>query len=258
MLDMSRRSGNPTTVRVPGVLALLKQNLAIVHEVDMRSRDERKAMSTHQGTVAPLATSARAVPYRPLMQIRAAADRIRGVAAEADHPVVVGISGYCGAGKSTLARELTDLVPGAVRMRGDDFLDPVRSHQRSNDWDGVERVRLVSTVLEPFRAARRGTFQRYDWARKQLGAPEPIPQARILIVDVIGLFHPEALPALDLRVWCEADLEVASAQGKERDRQLGRSHDRLWTDVWIPNDRDFAAQFTPRAQAHLLYDRAVE
>jgi uridine kinase len=192
------------------------------------------------------------------METSAVADDVHRVAAEADRPVVVGISGYCGAGKSTLARELTDLMPGAVRMRGDDFLDPVRSHQRSSNWDGVERERLVATVLEPFRAAEHGTFQRYDWACRQLGAPEPVPQAEILIVDLIGLFHPEALPALDLRIWCEADLEVAAAQGRERDRELGRRHDRLWADIWIPNDRDFAARFDPRAQAHVLYSRDVE
>ncbi|WP_457099728.1 hypothetical protein [Microbacterium sp. P5_E9] len=62
-------------------------------------------------------------------------------------PIVVGVSGYGGAGKSTLARGLVELVPGSVRMRGDDFLDPVRSHQRSHDWDGVERTRLVREVL---------------------------------------------------------------------------------------------------------------
>ena len=52
-------------------------------------------------------------------------------------PIVVGVSGFAGSGKSTLARKLAGAVPDSVRMRGDDFLDPRRSHQRSTDWDGV-------------------------------------------------------------------------------------------------------------------------
>lgn len=60
---------------------------------------------------------------------------------------MVGISGYGGSGKSTLARRTVGDDPSMVRMRGDDFLDPSRSHRRSPDWDGVERVGLVHEVL---------------------------------------------------------------------------------------------------------------
>lgn len=90
---------------------------------------------------------------------------------DAGRPIVVGISGFGGAGKSTLARALVDALPDAVRMRGDDFLDPQRVHRRSADWDGVERARLV---------------------------------------------------------------------------------DEVWTRVWGPNERDFAARFAPRDIAEVL------
>jgi uridine kinase len=170
-----------------------------------------------------------------------------------DHPVAVGISGFCGSGKSTLARSLVAALTDAVRMRGDDFLDPARSHRRSSDWDGVERERLVSTVLEPFRDERTSHFQRYDWARRALGPKEPLPQAKTLVVDLIGLFHPETLPTLDVTIWCDVDLDTAAHSGIARDRKLGRSHDALWYDIWLPNERDFERRFTPRDTAHLLY-----
>ncbi|QWS33944.1 uridine kinase family protein [Curtobacterium aetherium] len=169
-----------------------------------------------------------------------------------ERPVVVGVSGYCGSGKSTLARSLVAALPDAVRMRGDDFLDPERSHRRSSDWDGVGRERLVATVLEPFRDERTSRFQRYDWARRALGPEEPLPQARTLVVDLIGLFHPEALPTLDVTVWCDVDLDTAARRGVARDRRLGRSHDALWHDIWLPNERDFEQRFTPRHTADLL------
>lgn len=90
--------------------------------------------------------------------------------------------------------------PGMVRMRGDDFLDPSRSHRRSPDWDGVERVRLVEEVLIPFRNGSSGMFRRFDWGRRALGEPEPVPTGEVLVVDLVGLSHPETAGAMDLSI----------------------------------------------------------
>lgn len=170
------------------------------------------------------------------------------------HPLVVGISGYAGSGKSTLARHLADSLPGAVRLRGDDFLDPSRSHQRSSDWDGVDRARLVAEVLEPLRHEWPSTFRRFDWSTRALADPEPLPRTDLLLVDLIGLLHPEALPHLDVRIWCDVPIDVAARRGIARDRTLGRDHEDLWHDVWIPNERDFDRRFSPRERAELLYE----
>ena len=94
---------------------------------------------------------------------------VEAAAAATPHPIVVGVVGESGAGKSTLARVLVAALPDAVRIRGDDFLDPKRSHRRSADWDGVDRERLRDTVLQPFRESRPAEFQRFDWSRGALG-----------------------------------------------------------------------------------------
>ena len=69
--------------------------------------------------------------------------------------IVVGISGFGGAGKSTLARRLVEALPGSARLRGDDFLEPGLVGERSDDWSAVERRRLREEVLDPFRAGAR-------------------------------------------------------------------------------------------------------
>jgi uridine kinase len=168
-------------------------------------------------------------------------------------PLVVGVSGYGGSGKSTLARALTTKLRGAARLRGADFLDPVRAHRRSGDWDGVERQRLVSEVLKPLRLGQTGYFRRFDWNKGELAEPEPIPSTDLLIVDLIGLFHPDTLPQLDITVWCDVDLDTAAHRGIARDRRLGRKHERLWREVWSPNERDFEKRFNPREHADIFY-----
>lgn len=178
---------------------------------------------------------------------------ITQTAANLDHPVVVGVSGYAGSGKSTLARALTAVDPTMLRMRGDDFLDPSRSHRRSGDWDGVERSRLATEVLVPFRERRASSFRRFDWARRALGEPEPVPTGDVLVVDLIGLFHPEALPFLDLCVWVDTPMATAHERGMRRDEALGRDFSRLWREVWVPNEIDFERNFSPRERADVLY-----
>ena len=186
-------------------------------------------------------------------------DTVQAVAAAIDQlrtgkqSLVVGVSGYAGSGKSTLARDLVTRLDGSVRIRGDDFLDPSRSHHRSPDWDGVDRLRLLQQVISPFRAGQASSFQRFDWSTGQLAAPESLPDAGVLIIDCIGLFHPDLHGAFDLAIWVEAEPEVAAQRGQDRDRQLGRKHDALWSDVWVPNDRDFDQGFSPREFANIIY-----
>jgi len=167
--------------------------------------------------------------------------------------VAVGVSGYAGAGKSVLARQLADVVDDAVRLRGDDYLDPQRVHRRSSDWDGVERRRMRDEALEPFRAGAPVAVRPLDWSTGRHGVPTPLPQASVLIVDAIGIFHPELLPWFDLTVWVDVDLDVAQAQGMARDRAAGLDHDTLWTDVWTLNDREFEQTFSSRSFADLFY-----
>ena len=167
--------------------------------------------------------------------------------------VVVAISGYAGAGKSVLARRLVDSIQGAVRVRGDDFLDPPRVHRRSADWDGVDRQRMRTELLEPFRAGRAAAIRPLDWGTGRLGAATPLPHASVLVVDSIGIFHPELLPWFDLTVWVDADLQVAQQRGLTRDRTAGLDHDVLWTDVWTPNDQEFEQTFAPRSAADIVY-----
>lgn len=195
----------------------------------------------------------RPLDYCSGMPLDELVDLVTRTRESAGRPIVVGISGYGGSGKSTLARALVDRVPGAVRMRGDDFLDPDRSHRRSTDWDGVDRKRLVDTVLLPFRERRSGTFRRFDWSTRELGAPEHVPHGEVMVVDLIGLFCPETDGALDLRVWCDVPLDEATRRGLGRDTALGRDHTDLWHEVWVPNEGDFDRAFDPREAADVRY-----
>jgi uridine kinase len=185
------------------------------------------------------------------------AELVDAIATAPGEHIVVGVSGFGGSGKSTLVRRLVASIPDSARIRGDDFLDPVRSHVPSDDWDGMERMRLRQEVLDPFRAGRAGEFRRYDWSVRALGAPEPIPDARVLIVDAVGLLHPEIADALDISIWVDVDQATAIERGKRRDVEQGSDHDALWDNAWTPTEVAFVARFNPRENADFLYEQGT-
>lgn len=177
---------------------------------------------------------------------------VRAAIESVARPAVVAVSGYGGAGKSTLSRSIAEDVAGAVRLRGDDFLDPSRSHRRSGDWDGVGRRRMRHEVVEPFLAGHPVRYRPFDWSTRALGAPVDLPPGDLLVIDSIGIVHPDMVDLFALTIWVDVSQDDATRRGKSRDAALGRDHDRLWDEVWEPNDRDFDRRFDPRAAADLV------
>src|SRR4051812_37459784 len=76
--------------------------------------------------------------------------------------VIVGISGFGGAGKSTLAGALAHRLPSAAIVPVDHFHTD-RVLDRSSDWGTVDWDRLRAQALEPFRQGCALRFQVYEW-----------------------------------------------------------------------------------------------
>jgi uridine kinase len=179
------------------------------------------------------------------------AERIRRLAEQRD-VLVVGIAGYGGSGKSTLARGLQARLPEAARVRGDDFLDPLGSRERSDDWAALHRDELAA-VLEAMGASRPAMFHPLDWATGGRQPARTQESAPIVLVDAVGLLHPVLVPLLDLTVWVDVPLEEACERGMRRDREAGDDHDALWREVWAPNERGFDARYRPREAAEVRF-----
>ncbi|WP_146793867.1 uridine kinase family protein [Agrococcus baldri] len=179
------------------------------------------------------------------------AERIRRRSSRRD-ALVVGIAGYGGSGKSTLARALLARLPGAMRLRGDDLLDPLGSRERSDDWAALHRDELAA-VLGALRAGRPARFRPVDWSTGGRQAERTIAPAAVVLVDAVGLLHPALLPLLDLTVWVDVPLEEAMRRGMRRDRLAGDDHDALWREVWAPNERGFDERYRPRDAAEARF-----
>jgi phosphoribulokinase len=168
-------------------------------------------------------------------------------------PIVLGVVGDSGAGKTTLTR-------GLVRVLGDDHV----AHLSADDYhryDRRQRRQLGITPLHPdanhldiltqhLRHLRRGEpvlKPVYDHRSGTLGAPEYLRPARFLVVEGLLSLHTETLrTAHDVRVFLGPPEELRRAWKLKRDcTRRGYTTDQV---LWELDHREPDAQAFIRPQ----------
>lgn len=187
------------------------------------------------------------------MTREAAPDLVTLVRAVNRRPLVVGVDGQSGAGKSTFARAVVPLLAGAVVVEGDDFYRDMDSRRRAalSPADGVQHYfdwqRLRSDVLEP---ARRGAstlrYQRYDWVLGAMGGWVEMPMPDVVIVEGVYTLRPQLLDLVDVAVWVETPEETRLQRQLER----GENTDE-WIARWRAAEDHYVASCAPRSAAAL-------
>ncbi len=178
-----------------------------------------------------------------------------------DRPIFVAISGFGGSGKSTLAKEISSKLPSSTVIPIDDFIIGART-ERSGDWQTFDRTRLRNDVIEPAHIGKVLKYQKYnsgDWVNNKGGALVEVTIGQVVIIEGCGILHPDLLPYYDCSAWINLSQERALESAKKRDAnetELFGDDDteRLWDEVWGPNDREFFATFRPDLRATVLVE----
>jgi uridine kinase len=160
-----------------------------------------------------------------------------------DRTVFVGVDGFGGAGKTTLAAELAAAVPGAVVVHVDDFSGP-----RVAEW---EWWRLREQLLLPLLAGRPARYQVWDWDRDAGGEWVDVPPGRLVVVEGVSSTRREAAVPWDLTIWVEAPRPVRLERALERD---GADLMSRWLDDWMPSEEAYAARERPQQRVDLVVD----
>lgn len=175
-----------------------------------------------------------------------------------DRPLLVGIDGAGGAGKSALAASLRAELAGAeVRcavVHMDDFFLPSSVRPGGGpmekpiggdfDW---QRVRVQ--VLVPFRSGLPVRYQRYDWDSDAMAEWVDLPETDLLIVEGIYSTRAELEGLYHLRVWVETPIPLRLARGIERDGEAARGR---WESDWIPCEERYIAAQRPQDRADFI------
>ena len=179
-------------------------------------------------------------------------DALNGLAPHRERPVVVGIDGHGGAGKTTLARALSDAL-GAQVVHTDDFA----GFEGAAGW----HLELVERVLRP--AADGAGALSYRPASRWPGhEPDPVidlPVTPVVILEGVTSLRRELRPWIDLGVFVDAPRELCLARGLERDAALEPDRaalEALWR-AWLSGEDEYFADHEPARHARFVVDGAA-
>lgn len=171
-----------------------------------------------------------------------------------ERSLIVGIDGFGGAGKSTLAGRLAAVLGDAAVVAMDDFI--VKDHMADDSWEnGWDRHRLARQVLEPVREGVVARMQKFIWETNSLGPFAEIPRRQYLIVEGLTSLHPQIAGFYDYSIWVDTPIEVSKERGQARD--AGTENEFMW-DLWASNDLRYAREYEPKGRADVVVSGEVQ
>ena len=168
-------------------------------------------------------------------------------------PAIIGVSGFGGAGKSSVASLLGGRIDAPVVGVDSFFKDRTISHY--THWEIVDFQRLEREVLQSFIERKSVRYGHFDWGMNTIGASRDVPVTDRLIVEGVGLFRPALLGYFALMIWVDCPLPEAIKRGKKRDREeYNNPQDEAWDGIWKRNDEEYFHKFNPKSTAHFILD----
>lgn len=167
----------------------------------------------------------------------------------ARRPHLIGIDGRSGAGKTTLAEQLT-----AVLRPGRD-VTVFHLEDLYPGWDGLRAGTrtYVQDVLAPLRAGRDAEWTAWDWFTASPGTPRLTRVADVVIFEGVGACSAPARELLDVSVWVELPTALRYDRALSRDGSYYAEH---W-DRWAAQEDAYLAEDHVWEQVDILHPGPV-
>ncbi len=134
---------------------------------------------------------------------------------------LICVDGLTGAGKTTLAAELSSLTGGVV-VHSDDLL---------HGWAGLPGLGgTIDNLLRPLAVGRPTSWRRWDWPTDEWAETRPLAPSPWLIIDGVGAGAAAYDDLITTLVWVEADRGVRLERSLRRDGSGVRDHLVRWLD----------------------------
>mgnify|MGYP001563982025 FL=1 len=187
--------------------------------------------------------------------------------------LIVGIDGYAGAGKSTVADYIATESHDVLAVHLDDFIRPLQTRKRlmaraedkaalfEREW---YRYRDLERLLRAFACGKNGKmrFWIYDYDKNALGPQKSFDLSkRVLVIDGVFLFHPRHTLStlIDRKIYLAADFARADVRRIAREKKrwgaayIPENHPDNWTRHFKKAYRRYVRTHKPEQQADVVY-----
>lgn len=171
-----------------------------------------------------------------------------------EKPLIIGVSGFGGAGKSSFAKALGEAV-GAPFVGVDSFQKDGAFDTEYSLWEIMDFPRLEKEVLQPFASGEKIIrYGHFNVPSRSVTETRELKNTELLIIEGVGLFRPELSKYFGLKIWVDCPMDAAIARGKKRDREeYGNPTDEQWEGIWKKNDEEYLEQYKPKDAADFVF-----
>lgn len=173
-------------------------------------------------------------------------------------PLVIGIAGGSGSGKTTIAEALADAISGVTFIRHDDYyrhrpeLTPEQRALLNYDHPDSLETDLLAKHLQMLRDGQPIDKPTYDFTNHMRSAvtitiaPAPV----VVIEGILVLAEPELRDHMDLKVFVDTDADLRLARRLERDiTERSRTADSVLRQ-YLATVRPMHLQFVEPSKRH--------
>lgn len=173
-------------------------------------------------------------------------------------PVLTAIDGRCCSGKTTLALQLSEQLTAhgiscSVIHMDDFFLRPAqRTGARLAEPGGnIDYERFTTEVLEPLSRQEAFAYRPYNCRRQELGAPVPVKQAQVILIEGSYSCHPRFRDFWHLRIFMTVEEKTQLSRIEKRN---GSAALPLFRERWIPMEEQYFHAFSCEESCEFILD----
>lgn len=167
-------------------------------------------------------------------------------------PIVIGIDGKCGAGKTTLAKYLEKQCHANVFHMDDYFLRPSqRTKERYEEAGGnVDRERFKEEIGDKLHTNQDIIYTPFDCKTMSLTSPIQVKPKPIAIVEGSYSMHPTLIDLYDLKIF----MTISDALRIQRIQKRNPDKINDFMNKWIPLEEKYFEAFHIQEKCDYVLD----
>lgn len=159
-----------------------------------------------------------------------------------NRPLVIGIDGRCGSGKTTLSLKLKEILDCQIIHLDHFFLQAhQRTKERLNEVGGnFDYERFIIEVKNPLLNNKDIIYKRFSCSSMRLEEDIYINRNKIIIIEGTYSFHPLINEIYDIKIFVDINKEEQIKRIRDRD---GEFFLNKFINEWIPKEEAYFSKF---------------